>query len=393
MTSITIWAATTNSCGGPFFFGSNNAEGDALMNVESYIRSYLEKYQPYKTYWNYEDGCILMGCQLLYEATGSLHYRDFVLQYLDSRVGQDGSIPNFLTSEYNTDDLNLSKLLFFAYRETGEARYRKALDFSAERLENHPRCQCGSFWHKTIYPNQIWLDGLYMVQPFYMEYDTAFGRKEHYRDILLQFQNARALLFNEEKGLAYHGYDESRVQPWADPATGQSKNFWLRALGWYAMALVDTISLCDPQIYEVYAALKGDFKALVKGLLRYQDEGSRLFYQVVDYPQAQGNYLETSGSAMVAYAILKGCRLGLLSQERYGAQGREIVEALIAQKLQEEGGVPQLTGICAVAGLGPGDRRDGSVAYYLSEKIVSDDAKGVGPFLMAYAQYLMTDPE
>ena len=359
------------------------------MNVEKFITSYLQNYTAYKTYWNYEDGCILMGCQQMYEATGDAYYRQFILDYLHTRIAEDGRIVNFLTEEYNTDDLNLSKVLFFAYQETGEERFRKALDFSASRLEKHPRCTCGSFWHKTIYPNQIWLDGLYMVQPFYMEYDTKLGKKEHYRDILTQFQNVRAFLFDEEKGLAYHGYDESREQPWADKETGRSQNFWLRSLGWYAMALVDTISLCDQQIYEVYAELKSDLKALLQGLLRYQDEASRLFYQVVDHPEAEGNYLETSGSAMVAYALLKGSRLGVISAERYQERGKEIMEALIAQKLTEADGQYHLNDICAVAGLGPGERRDGSIAYYLSEKIVSDDAKGVGPFIMAYAQYLL----
>jgi unsaturated rhamnogalacturonyl hydrolase len=359
--------------------------------VQEFILDYLAHYQPYKAYWNYEDSCVLTGCRQLYEATGNLEYRRFILAYVDSRIAADGAILNFLTDAYNTDDISLSKLLFFACDETGEERYRKALDFTARRLEKHPRCQCGSFWHKTSYPNQIWLDGLYMVQPFYMEYDTRFGNREHYRDIFLQFANAKTFLYDEEKQLAYHGYDESRVQPWADPITGCSENFWLRSLGWYAMALVDTVSVCDPQIYEVYAGLVKDFKMLIKGILRYQDEASGLWYQVVDHPEAAGNYLETSGSAMIAYSLLKGCAIGILSEDRYLERGKRIIEALIAQKLVKENGGLHLTDICSVAGLGPGDKRDGSIAYYLSEKIVSNDAKGVGPFMMAYAQYLMAE--
>jgi len=361
------------------------------MRVEGFIQSYLRQYQPYKPYWNYEDGCVLMGCRQLYEATGDPLYRQFILKYLDPRVAEDGAIVHFLTEEYNTDDLNVSKLLFFAYEETGEERFRKALDFSAGRLEKHPRCRCGSFWHKTIYPHQIWLDGLYMVQPFYMEYDTKFGNKAHYRDIGNQFENVRTFLFDKEKQLAYHGYDESRVQPWADPITGRSKHFWLRSLGWYAMALVDTISACDPRICGVYAGLQKDLNLLIKGILRCQDEASGLFFQVVDHPEAEGNYLETSGSAMIAYSLIKGCRIGILSEERYLERGKRIVEELIARKLVTENGEWHVTDICSVAGLGPGERRDGSIAYYLSEKIVSDDPKGVGPFFMAYAQYQMAE--
>ena len=358
------------------------------MGCMAYIREYLAAYTPYKSYWNYEDGCVLMGCRQLYEATGEEAFRSFVLAYLSRFVAEDGAIGNYLVEEYNTDDINASKALFFGLEQTGEARYRKALDFTRQRLDGHPRCQCGSLWHKTIYPDQIWLDGLYMVQPFYMAYDTAFGGMKHYQDILLQFRNVRTLLFDEEKGLAYHGFDERREQPWADSATGRSGNFWLRSLGWYAMALVDTLDACDPQIYEVYAELKRDLKDLLRGLLKYQDKSSGLFYQVVDHPEASGNYLETSGSAMVAYALLKGVRLGLLLPEHYKPAGLSIVEALLAEKLREREGRLSLNDICAVAGLGPGQRRDGSVAYYLSEPIVSDDAKGVGPFMMAYAEYL-----
>lgn len=358
------------------------------MQALSYFDRYLSDYTQYKAYWNYEDGCVLLGCQQLYEATGEDRYRQFILRYLPRFVDADGTISNYLVDQYNTDDINASKALFFAYAQTGDERYRKALDFTRARLDRHPRCACGSFWHKTVYPNQIWLDGLYMVQPFYMAYDTAYGGMQHYRDILRQFENVRAFLFDAERQLAYHGYDESRTQPWADPATGRSANFWLRSLGWYAMALIDTIDACDEQIYEVYALLRRDFAEIIRGLLRHRDAASGLFYQVVDHPGTPGNYLETSGSAMVAYSILKGVRLGLLAEDRYLPIGLGIVRSLLRDKLTTAGGQTRLEGICAVAGLGPGDARDGSIAYYLSEPIVADDAKGVGPFMMAYAEYL-----
>ena len=257
-----------------------------------------------------------------------------------------------------------------------------------EQLRSHPRTKCNNFWHKQIYPNQIWLDGLYMAQPFYMDYETRFHGKENYNDIINQFENVRKYLFNEEKGLYYHGFDESRLQPWADKTTGLSQNFWLRSMGWYLMALVDTMSLMSKEIFEHYKTLEGLLKEAVKGMLPYQDKNTNLFYQLIDLPEVEGNYLETSGSAMIGYTLLKACRLGYISKEKYQEIGVSILNGLLEYKLKEVDGKLKLVDHCAVAGLGPGDKRDGSVAYYLSEPIVANDLKGVGAFFMLYAEYL-----
>lgn len=360
------------------------------MEVNAYLKRFLEEYDPYKTYWNYEDGCVLTGCIELYRATGEGMYRNFVLHYLDGRVTAEGEIPSFDTSKYNIDSINSGKALFFAYQETGEERYRKAIEMHMRCLESHPRCECGSFWHKSIYPNQVWLDGLYMAQPFYMAYEMAYGGMASVSDIVKQFQNVRAHLYDPEKGLSYHAWDEARLQPWANKRTGLSPNFWLRSMGWYLMALVDCMSLMSEELFEHYKALESIFKESVRGILRYQDKETGLFYQVIDHPEAEKNYLESSGSAMVAYAILKGARIGALNAEKYAPCGRRAFEGLVTHKLKAgEDGAEHLTDICAVAGLGPGEKRDGSVAYYVSEPRVSDDSKGVGPFMMAYAEWLM----
>ncbi|MBQ8556628.1 MAG: glycoside hydrolase family 88 protein [Clostridia bacterium] len=361
------------------------------MDIKVYFKEYLRKYTPYKSYWNYEDGCILKGCIDLYRATGDAELRQFVLDYVSRYVAQDGSIPNYEMRQYNIDSINSGKALYFALEETGEERYRKAIEFHMQRLREHPRCVCGSFWHKQLYPNQIWLDGLYMAQPFYMEYEMKFGGMEKVADIVSQFKNVRRYLWNGEKGLNYHAYDEAREQFWADQATGCSANFWLRSTGWYLMALIDTIGLCTEQLYEHYRALVDIFRESMAGVLRYQAEDG-LFYQVIDHGEVQGNYTETSGSAMIAYSLLKAVRLGILDPEKYLPIARRVFEGLVSHKLRaEEDGVVRLTDICWVAGLGPAKnpQRDGSVAYYLSEPRKSDDSKGVGPFIMAYAEYLL----
>ena len=364
-----------------------------MKDVKAFIGDYLAAYAPYKKYWNYEDGCVLKGCADLYRATGDAVYKDFVMQYMETFVEPDGSIPNYEMRQYNIDSINSGKALFFALSETGDARYRTAIEFHMQRLREHPRCACGNFWHKQLYPNQIWLDGLYMAQPFYMEYEMRYHKMENIGDIAQQFKNVRRWLYDAEKGLNYHAYDEARVQFWADKETGLSQNFWLRSTGWYLMALIDCIELCSEQLYEHYRALVDIFRESMRGLLRWQDEETGLFYQVIDRADVEDNYLETSGSAMAAYALYKGVRLGVLDTEKYLPIADRAFEGLVQHKLVAgEDGKVHLADICLMAGLGPAGRedRDGSVAYYLREPRAYDDSKGVGPFMMAYSEYLLS---
>ena len=357
-----------------------------MMDIALWFKEYLAKYTPYKTYWNYEDGCVLKAAADLYRATRDEVFRKFVLDYVSTYVAEDGSIPNYEMRQYNSDSINAGKALFFALEQTGEERYRKAIEFHMQRLREHPRCACGSFWHKQLYPNQVWLDGLYMVEPFYMAYEMKFGGMEKTADVVQQFKNVRQHLWNADKGLNYHAWDESKSMFWADKETGLSANFWLRSTGWYLMALADTIGECREELYEHYRALVDIFRESLRGVLQYQ-AADGLFYQVIDHPEAVGNYTETSGSAMIAYALLKGVRLGILDPEKYLPIGKRVFEVLVQTKLTDEG----LTDICWVAGLGPeqNPNRDGSVAYYLSEPKKTNDAKGVGPFIMAYSEYLL----
>ena len=363
------------------------------MKFERYVTSYLTDYQNAKTDWNYEDGCVLMGTVLLYKVTRNEFYKNFIVSYMKKFVNEDGSINHYDREHYNIDSVNTGKILFFLYEETKEQKYRDAIEVLMNQLRSQPRTKSNNFWHKKIYPDQIWLDGLYMAQPFYMAYETQFNKKENYDDIINQFKNVRKYLYSEDKKLYYHGYDEARIQPWANKETGLSPNFWLRAMGWYLMAFIDTMDVMSEEISEQYKTLEQLFKEGIKGILLYQDKVSKLFYQVIDKADIDNNYLETSGSAMVAYAIIKGCRLGVLQKDKYQEIGEGIINSLIDNKLIEEDGILKLTGICSVAGLGPGNTRDGSAQYYLSEPVVCDDQKGSGALMMAYAQMLLLKQE
>lgn len=359
--------------------------------IEGFIENYYKTMDHVRlTKWNYEDGCILLAAIELFKATGNKLYRDFVVKYMSSYVLEDGTIQHYSLEDYNLDNIAPGRAIIFAYEETGEERFYKAVELLMKQLKEHPRTESGNFWHKKIYPNQIWLDGLFMAQPFYMAVETKFGKKDGYSDMVAQYKNVRKNVFDEEKGLYYHAFDESRQVFWADKETGCSKNFWLRALGWYQMSMIETMEEMPKAVYEHYHDLQVLFKESLKGILNYQDSKSKLFYQVINHPEIKGNYLETSGSAMIAASILKACRMKVLLSEKYWHIGEEILKELIEQKLVLEEGQLVLKDCCEVAGLGPsGDtRRDGTIEYYLSEPVINNDNKAIAALFLAYAQYI-----
>ena len=340
--------------------------------------------------WNYVDGCMMTSLLSLYRQTKDEKYYRFVESFMDYYVLEDGTLRGYEQSTYNLDDICESRVLFDLYDRTKQEKYNKAIELTYRHILRQPRTKEGSFWHKLIYPHQVWLDGLFMAQPFYTRYETLRNQQKNYDDILNHFKVVRKHMYSEEDQLYYHGYDASKTAFWADKKTGLSKNFWLRATGWYVVSIVDVIDYLDNS----YPARKDYFFPLLKeaidGLLTYQDKKSNLFYQVINQPNEPKNYLESSGSALIAYAILKGVRLGALDLS-YQAIGQAIFNGIVDMYISDNDGDLNMKGICLVSGLGPDHnlRRDGSVAYYLSEPIVENDAKGVGPFIMAYTEMKM----
>ena len=357
----------------------NSDAAHPMWNIEK-VRSGKENK------WNYIDGCMISAILRLYEITGDRKYLDFADDFVSYFVNEDGSINTYSVEEYNLDNVRPACNLFALYDLTGKERYRRAMDTVRSQLETMPRTKEGNFWHKKIYPYQVWLDGLYMAQPFYVEYERRYNRMGGCLDSFQQFRNVKRLMRNEKTGLYYHGYDESRQMYWADKETGCSANHWLRATGWYMAALVDTAEALGEQLYYEYRTLQDTLKELADDLLKYMDPESHMFYQVIDRSDAEGNYLETSGSALIAYALLKGVRLGFLP-ERYRGIAQEIFYGITDRYLSKnEDGTPRLGGICLVAGLGGKTRRDGSLEYYFSEPVVENDAKGTAPLFLAYSE-------
>ena len=322
----------------------------------------------------------------MYFTTGDRKYLDFVISFVDYYVREDGSILGYEKEKYSTDDISESRILFDLYSFTGKEKYRKAIENAYSQILTHPRTKEGNFWHKAIYHDQVWLDGLYMMQPFYTRYVSEYGGKD-YSDIVMQFRNVRALMFDEEKKLYYHGYDSSRTLFWADKTTGRSKNFWLRSIGWFLVGLCDVWGYMAEESKEERKEIGDILREAIDGILMYQDQETKMFWQLPYYPGREGNYIETSGSAMVSYALLKGARLGILPSD-YSDKGAEVFDGIARTKMSDEGGKLNLKDICLVAGLGPENntRRDGSYEYYISEPVVENDAKGVGPFVMAYTE-------
>ena len=365
--------------------------------IDAYVLQLVERSTPERTAWNMEkiregkkaswnyiDGCMLTALMEMSRITGDDRYADFAGQVADYFLQPDGSIRTFKPEDHNLDDINEGRVLFALYERTGDEKYHRAADWLAARVADQPRTAEGNFWHKAIYPNQVWLDGLYMAQPFRALYEKTFGAGD-YSDIVRQIRTVHEKMRSAEKGLNYHGYDASRTAFWADPVTGCSKNFWLRSLGWFAVALADLTEILPEggdrdQLADI-------FRELMAAVDRYADPETGLYWQVPDQPGREGNYLETSGSAMMAYAMLKGARLGVLEKD-YAAKGHKTFDGIMKKYLTFTPEGLDLGGICLVAGLGPetNRRRDGSYEYYISEPVVANDAKGVAPFVLAYTE-------
>ena len=338
--------------------------------------------------WNYIDGCMITGILERYEITGEARFLDFADRFLSGFVEEDGRIRTYDTAEYSLDNVNPAKNLFTLYDLTGKEKYRKALELVRSQLSTMPRTPEGNFWHKLIYPNQVWLDGIYMALPFYMEYEKRFDAQKDCEDICRQIANVEIRMRDPKTGLYYHGYDASRKMYWADPDTGCSPNFLLRTEGWFILGLVDVLEIMkDLPMGAESVHLQHMLLDLAKALSKYQDP-SGLWYQLIALPELARNYLETSGTALISAALLKAVRLGFLP-ESFRAVGEKAFYGIVDHRLTKNAdGTPCVTGICLVGGLGGEQHRDGSAAYYLSEPVVQNDAKGVGPLLLAYTEML-----
>jgi unsaturated rhamnogalacturonyl hydrolase len=382
---LILWAAAAAPAAGQAVVAGASAplsERMAATAMRGLWRDAEKKETNRPAKWTYEFGVVLKGIEGVWYATGDGRYFKHVQASLDHFVQPDGNIRTYRPEEYNIDHILLGRNLLTVYRVTGQEKYRKAAAALREQLRTHPRTSEGGFWHKKIYPHQMWLDGLYMGEPFYAEYAATFDEPAAFDDIAKQFVLMERHSRDARTGLLYHGWDESREQRWADKTTGRSPHVWGRAMGWYAMALVDTL-----EHFPAGHAQRGELVAILSRLAaavaKYQEPKSGLWWQVVDRGGDKGNYLEASASSMFAYALLKGVRLGYLPAS-YTKVAEKAYKGLVKEFVKPAGeGRVDLEGTVSVAGLGGNPYRDGSYEYYLSEKVVTNDPKGVGAFIQA----------
>ncbi len=343
-----------------------------------------------KLKWSYTGGLKVSAMLDVYEATKDEGIRRYVMQYADSFITADGNIVSYKLTEYNIDMINSGKCLFQFYRLTDEERFKKAISLLRSQLDTHPRNADGGFWHKKIYPNQVWLDGVYMATPFLAEYTATFDadNKEAYADVVNQILMASRHNYDPKTGLFRHACDVSRQMGWADPETGQSQHCWGRALGWYMMAIVDALPFI-PEGVEGRDSILVILQTIANGIDKYKDKKTGLWYQVMDEPNRKGNYLESSCSAMFIYSLLKAVRLGYLPK-KYKALAQRSYKSFVKHFIYwsveqtEDGSTANLANIgscCAVAGLSKD--RPGTFDYYINEKKQDNDPKVVGPFIRA----------
>lgn len=329
--------------------------------------------------WSYDQGVILKGIEGIWNATGNGDYFRYIQKCMDFYVQEDGSIKGYRPAEFNIDHINNGKLILLLYRVTGKEKYKKACMLLRDQLREHPRTQEGGFWHKNIYPWQMWLDGLYMGQPFYAEYAKVFHEDTIFNDITRQFVLMERHARDPKTGLLYHGYDESKQQKWANRETGVSPHFWGRALGWYGMAMVDVLDHF-PENHPGRDSIIGILNRFAAAVTKYQDAKTGLWYDIVNMQTTPKNYVEASASSMLVYTLAKGMRKGYLPSS-YVANARKGYDGIVKTFIKNENGQVNLHGTVSVSGLGGNPYRDGSFEYYMSEKVIVNDPKGVGAFI------------
>ncbi|MES1223934.1 MAG: glycoside hydrolase family 88 protein, partial [Bacteroidota bacterium] len=331
--------------------------------------------------WSYDMGVVLKGFEGIWMHTGDARYYNYIQKMMDVYIHDDGSIKDYKPSDYNIDNINNGKLALLLYRVTGKEKYLKAANLLRDQLRTHPRTKEGGFWHKKTYPYQMWLDGLYMAEPFYAEYANLAHEDTAFNDIANQFIWIEKHTRDAKTGLMYHAWDESKEQKWADKQTGLSPHIWARAMGWYGSALVDALDWF-PENHPKRKELIAILNRYVSAVEKVQNPASGLWYDIIDLPTRKGNYFEASAACQFVYTIAKGVRMGYLPAAKI-AVAKKGYAGIVKQFIKEENGQTNLYGTVKVSGLGGSPYRDGSFEYYMSEPVIVNDPKGVGAFLLA----------
>ncbi len=368
------------------------ASGAVAQNNKTFVIRYAESYMKQnpriqeiggevKKSWKYDHGMLARAYYDLSEKTGNKAYFDYFRSFMDFYTTPDGAVKGYSPTEYNLDRVQSARGLIILHQKTGDERYRKAVQPFITQLEGQPRNADGGWWHKKVYPHQMWLDGLYMGSPFAAQYAATYGDTKWFDEVCMQLRLCYKHTRDPKTGLCLHAWDESRSQRWCDPVIGQSRYVWGRALGWYHMALVDVLDYLPtdhPQRVEIIAILKD----LTPAIERARDPKTGLWWQVMEFPGRAGNYIEGSASAMFTYAMAKAAMKGYIDK-RYLDVARECYKAMQNHFFDLKATDLVMKDICGGAGLGGEPYRDGSYEYYVNEDITPNDVKGAGPMLMA----------
>lgn len=346
--------------------------------------------------WAYEEGVLLDGMAAEWHSTADGEDFKYIKTAVDKYVTADGTIIGYKADGHTLDDIEMGRAVLLVYRVTQQAKYAKAAKFLHDQLAQQPRTASGGYWHKQIYPNQMWLDGAYMAEPFRAAYAVTFQEPKDFDDIAKQLLLMDQHMRDPKTGLLKHGWDESKQMAWADKTTGLSPEVWARAMGWYAMALVDVLDWF-PKDHRQRAALIAVLNRTMRAAIHYQDPKG-LWWQVLDKgprqfdripgglsvaPAKEGNYPEASASCMFVYSLAKGVRMGYLPQS-YEANAKRGWEGIQKQFITTSAdGLMVLNGTVKVGGLGGTPYRSGSYEYYIGEKVGANDSKGIGAFLLA----------
>jgi unsaturated rhamnogalacturonyl hydrolase len=332
--------------------------------------------------WTYDQGVILKGIEGLWYRTGDPKYFAYMQKCMDFFVNDKGDIRTYKQSDFNLDNVLCGRILLTLYNVTGKEKYIKAAAILREQLKAQPRTNQGGFWHKKIYPYQMWLDGLYMAEGFYAEFAATYNEPAAFDDIAHQFIEMEKHARDPKTGLLYHGWDESKQQKWANKQTGLSPHFWARAMAWYGMALVDVLENFPPENKKRDSVL-AILKRFADAVKKVQDPATGLWYDIINLPKEKGNYLEASASSMFVCAIAKAVRLGFLPASYLDVSKKGYPGILKTFIETDANGQTNLKGTVSVSGLGGNPYRDGSYTYYMSEKVIVNDPKGIGAFLQA----------
>ncbi|WP_243473820.1 glycoside hydrolase family 88/105 protein [Winogradskyella sp. MH6] len=339
-----------------------------------------------KPKWSYTNGLVLQAMSKVYEEINNQKLYDYIYDYANRMIEEDGAIKTYKMSNYNLDMIKSGDAIYYVYNKTKEPRFKNVMDTLHKQLESQPTTSEGGYWHKKVYPYQMWLDGVYMAEPFHTKYAKSYmddeEAKKVYDKIMLQFDLIEKYSRDPETGLYYHGWDESKEQKWANKDTGLSQNFWSRGMGWYGMALVDVLDYL-PENYEGRERLIKYLNQYAEAIVKYQDEKTSTWYQVLNLPEREGNYLEATGTSMFTYTLAKGVNKGYLPKQYLDNANKAFEGILDTFITVEDNGVVSLNKCCGVAGLGGNPYRDGTFEYYIGEIIRSNDPKGTGPFIMA----------